>query len=48
MKRICLIAAVIVLAIILLLSGCQRDDRPLHKRIADAMYHDHFDPSGSI
>ena len=44
MKRIYLIATVIVSLIILSLSGCQWDDRPLHERIADAMYHDYFDP----
>lgn len=44
MKRIYLITTVIVSVMILSLSGCQWDDRPLHEQIADAMYHDHFDP----
>ena len=44
MKRIYLIATVIVSIMILSLSGCQWDDRPLHEQISDAMYHDHFDP----
>ena len=42
MKRIYLIVAVAV--VILSLSSCQWDNRPLHEQIADAMYHDHFDP----
>lgn len=44
MKRSYGMIAAILSAAILSLSGCQRDDRPLHARIADAMYHDHFDP----
>ena len=44
MKRIYLIATVIMPLIVLSLSGCQRDNRPHHERIADAMYREHFDP----
>lgn len=44
MKYIYLIAAVTALIIILSLSGCQMDDRPLHERVADAMCHDYLDP----
>lgn len=43
MKRIPLAAAVIV-SVMILLSGCQQDGRPLHEQIADGMYHDFFDP----
>lgn len=43
MKRIYLIAAIIASVAFLSLSGCQQDDRSLHERIADWMYHDHFD-----
>lgn len=38
------VVAVTALAVMLLLFGCQRDNRPLHERIADGMFHAQNDP----